>query len=149
MGNSAKNISRHRTLSPGDYWAKHPLLTEFLRDPLPIIRFKPNLQIFKSLYYVSTSAKFSVLPDFTIRLYVWLFPLSDHTLASSKSACDITLKHVLLIESNLRQNPAYKVHQILFCFRWYHYVARNWWVTVLMCVLKSFIIKVAKWKIIF
>jgi hypothetical protein len=32
--------------------------------------------------------------------------VSDHTLASSKNACDITLKHVLLPKLNLRQNPA-------------------------------------------
>ena len=37
MGNPAKNITRPRTRLLRDYWANHPLLTEFLRDQLPII----------------------------------------------------------------------------------------------------------------
>ena len=37
MDKPAKNISRHRTGSLGDYWANHPLLTEFLKDQFPII----------------------------------------------------------------------------------------------------------------
>ena len=40
-------------------------------------------------------------------------PVADLTRSSSKSPCDIHLKHVLLKELNFRQNPAYKVHQIL------------------------------------
>ena len=37
MDNPAKNKSRYRTRLLRDYWANHPLLTEFLRDQLPII----------------------------------------------------------------------------------------------------------------
>ena len=34
------------------------------------------------------------------------FPMSDHTLASSKNACDITLKHVFFAKLSLLENPA-------------------------------------------
>jgi len=48
------------------------------------------------------------------------FPVSDHALASSKNACDITLKHVLLPKLNLWQDPAKKLHQFLFSVFRYH-----------------------------
>ena len=36
MDNQVNNISQPRTRSLRNYWANHPLLTEFLRDQLPI-----------------------------------------------------------------------------------------------------------------
>jgi len=42
-------------------------------------------------------------------------PVVAITISSYKNPCDIHLKHVLLAELNLWQNPAFKVHQILFC----------------------------------
>ena len=52
-------------------------------------------------------------------------PVADLTRSSPKNPCDIHLKHVLLAELNLWKNPAYKVHQVLFCLRWYHNIAQN------------------------
>ena len=52
-------------------------------------------------------------------------PVSDHDLASSKNACDITLKHVLLPKLNLWQNQAMKLHQILFWIFSYHNCTRT------------------------
>ena len=43
-------------------------------------------------------------------VFIW----SDHALASSKNTCDITLKHVLFTELNLRQNAALKSLHISF-----------------------------------
>ena len=34
-----------------------------------------------------------------------------------ENPCDIYMKHVLITELHLWQNPAYKVYQILFCLR--------------------------------
>jgi len=47
-------------------------------------------------------------------------PVSDHDLASSKNACDITLKHVLLPKLNLWQNQAKELYQFLFRVFRYH-----------------------------
>ena len=51
--------------------------------------------------------------------------ISDHALASSKNACDITLKHALLAKSSLWQNPALKSHQISFRFFGYQNFAQT------------------------
>ena len=51
--------------------------------------------------------------------------VSDYTLALSKTACDIHLKHVFLTELGLWRNPAPKLRHIPFRFFGYHKLART------------------------